>query len=71
MHDPKLAEHFSAGLDLSELSSRDLPSGIEHSRLWHRIFETIQFGSVAVIAVLKGAVMGGGLELACAVAAPK
>jgi (methylthio)acryloyl-CoA hydratase len=59
-------EHFSAGLDLSELSSRDIPAGIEHSRLWHRIFETIQFGSVPVIAVLKGAVIGGGLELACA-----
>jgi (methylthio)acryloyl-CoA hydratase len=59
-------EHFSAGLDLSELSSRDIPSGIEHSRLWHRIFETIQFGSVPVIAVLKGAVIGGGLELASA-----
>lgn len=53
-------EHFSAGLDLSELSSRDIPSGIEHSRLWHRIFETIQFGSVPVIAVLKGAVIGVG-----------
>src|ERR1700739_3965785 len=58
--------HFSAGLELSGLSSRDSPSGIEHSRLWHRIFETIQFGSVPVIAVLKGAVIGGGLELACA-----
>jgi enoyl-CoA hydratase/carnithine racemase len=41
-------------------------SGIAHSRLWHRIFETIQFGRVPVIAVLKGAVIGGGLELACA-----
>jgi enoyl-CoA hydratase/carnithine racemase len=59
-------EHFSAGLDLSELSERDLVSGIAHSRLWHRIFETIQFGPVPVVAVLKGAVIGGGLELACA-----
>jgi enoyl-CoA hydratase/carnithine racemase len=59
-------EHFSAGLDLAELSARDIPSGIEHSRLWHGIFERIQFGSVPVIAVLKGAVIGGGLELACA-----
>jgi enoyl-CoA hydratase/carnithine racemase len=59
-------EHFSAGLDLSELSERDIVSGIAHSRLWHRIFDNIQFGSVPVIAVLKGAVIGGGLELACA-----
>jgi (methylthio)acryloyl-CoA hydratase len=59
-------EHFSAGLDLSELSERDTVAGIAHSRLWHRIFENIQFGQVPVIAVLKGAVIGGGLELACA-----
>lgn len=59
-------DHFSAGLDLTELSDRDTVSGIAHSRLWHRIFETIQFGRVPVIAVLKGAVIGGGLELACA-----
>jgi (methylthio)acryloyl-CoA hydratase len=39
-------ERFSAGLDLSELSSRDIPSGTEHSRLWHRIVGTIQFGPV-------------------------
>jgi enoyl-CoA hydratase/carnithine racemase len=59
-------EHFSAGLDLSELSERDVVSGIHHSRLWHRIFEDIEFGRVPVVAVLKGAVIGGGLELACA-----
>jgi (methylthio)acryloyl-CoA hydratase len=58
-------EHFSAGLDLSELSERDTVGGIAHSRLWHRIFENIQFAQVPVIAVLKGAVIGGGLELAC------
>lgn len=59
-------DHFSAGLDLSELSDRDTVSGIAHSRLWHRIFADIEFGRVPVIAVLKGAVIGGGLELACA-----
>jgi (methylthio)acryloyl-CoA hydratase len=58
-------EHFSAGLDLSELTGLDVAAGIAHSRLWHRIFENIQFGRVPVIAVLKGAVIGGGLELAC------
>ena len=57
-------EHFSAGLDLSELTDLDIAAGIAHSRLWHRIFENIQFGRVPVIAVLKGAVIGGGLELA-------
>jgi (methylthio)acryloyl-CoA hydratase len=59
-------EHFSAGLDLSELNERDVTQGIAHSKLWHRAFDTIQFGKVPVVAVLHGAVVGGGLELAAA-----
>jgi enoyl-CoA hydratase/carnithine racemase len=59
-------EHFSAGLDLSELEERDVTQGIAHSGLWHRAFEKIQFGKVPVVAVLHGAVVGGGLELAAA-----
>jgi len=59
-------EHFSAGLDLSELEERDVFAGIEHSRSWHRAFDLIQFGKVPVVAVLHGAVVGGGLELAAA-----
>jgi enoyl-CoA hydratase/carnithine racemase len=58
--------HFSAGLDLSELTERDTSEGLAHSRMWHRVFDAIQFGAVPVIAVLRGAVIGGGLELACA-----
>lgn len=56
--------HFCAGLDLSELKERDVGAGIEHSRRWHAAFEQVQFGRVPVIAVLHGAVVGGGLELA-------
>jgi enoyl-CoA hydratase/carnithine racemase len=59
-------EHFSAGLDLSELVETDLNGAIEHSRLWHRAFEAIEFGRVPVVSALHGAVVGGGLELACA-----
>jgi (methylthio)acryloyl-CoA hydratase len=59
-------EHFSAGLDLSELSERGVVAGIEHSHFWHRAFERIEFGKAPVIAVLRGAVIGGGLELAAA-----
>jgi (methylthio)acryloyl-CoA hydratase len=59
-------EHFSAGLDLSELNERDVTQGITHSGLWHRAFEKIQFGKVPVVVVLHGAVVGGGLELAAA-----
>ena len=59
-------DHFCAGLDLSELSKRSTADGIRHSMMWHRAFSQIQFGAVPVVAVLHGAVVGGGLELACA-----
>jgi (methylthio)acryloyl-CoA hydratase len=60
-------EHFSAGLDLTELEERDVFGGVAHSSSWHRAFERIEFGKVPVVAVLHGAVVGGGLELAAAV----
>ena len=59
-------EHFCAGLDLSELAEHDIAGGIAHSRSWHAAFDAIQAGRVPVIAVLHGAVIGGGLELASA-----
>ena len=59
-------DHFSAGLDLNELTERDFSEAVDHSRNWHRIFEQIEFGRVPVVSVLHGAVVGGGLELACA-----
>ncbi|HKG01453.1 MAG TPA: crotonase/enoyl-CoA hydratase family protein [Xanthobacteraceae bacterium] len=59
-------DHFSAGLDLGELVERDIIDGVAHSRMWHRVFDRIQFGRVPVVAVLHGAVIGGGLELAAA-----
>lgn len=58
-------DHFCAGLDLSELKDHDVFGGIEHSRMWHSAFERVQFGRVPVVSVLCGAVVGGGLELAC------
>ncbi|MEK8050237.1 crotonase/enoyl-CoA hydratase family protein [Ideonella sp. DXS22W] len=57
-------DHFCAGLDLSELVERDIQAAILHSRGWHACFDAVQFGKVPVIAVLHGAVVGGGLELA-------
>ena len=61
-----VGENFSAGLDLSELSERSTIEGVVHSMMWHRAFEQIELGRVPVVAVLKGAVVGGGLELAVA-----
>lgn len=61
-----IGDNFSAGLDLSELTERDATAGLMHSRMWHRAFDAIQHARVPVIAALKGAVIGGGLELACA-----
>jgi enoyl-CoA hydratase/carnithine racemase len=57
-------DHFCAGLDLNEMAEQDVGAGILHSRRWHAAFDQIQFGPVPVIAVLHGAVVGGGFDLA-------
>ncbi|MBI4921087.1 MAG: crotonase/enoyl-CoA hydratase family protein [Devosia nanyangense] len=58
--------HFSAGLDLSEQVQREPQAVMRHSRNWHAVTNLIQFGGVPVVAVMSGAVMGGGLEIAAA-----
>ena len=59
-------DHFSAGLDLAEHVSRSAAETMAHSRNWHRVMDLVQFGGLPVVSALKGAVMGGGLELAAA-----
>src|SRR5512134_219715 len=58
--------HFCAGLDLSELSERSVYEGVLHSRMWHAALDKVQYAPVPVIAVLHGATIGGGLEIAAA-----
>jgi enoyl-CoA hydratase/carnithine racemase len=60
--------HFCAGLDLVEHHREDRePSAFMHLCLrWHEAFNKMEYGGVPVIAALKGAVVGGGLELAAA-----
>jgi (methylthio)acryloyl-CoA hydratase len=60
--------HFCAGLDLVEHFKEDRqPADFMHLCLrWHEAFNKMEYGGVPIIAALKGAVVGGGLELASA-----
>lgn len=59
-------DHFCAGLDLVEHHEEDRsPAEFMHLCLrWHEAFNKMEYGGVPIIAALKGAVVGGGLELA-------
>ncbi|MBI3452748.1 MAG: crotonase/enoyl-CoA hydratase family protein [Rhodospirillales bacterium] len=52
--------------DLAEHKARTPIDVAHHSGAWHAAFRAIQFGRLPAIAVLRGAVIGGGLELAMA-----
>ncbi|MGL4488668.1 MAG: crotonase/enoyl-CoA hydratase family protein, partial [Rhizobiaceae bacterium] len=61
-------DHFCAGLDLVEHHKADR-SPAEFWQLclrWHEAFNKMEYGGVPIIAALRGAVVGGGLELASA-----
>jgi enoyl-CoA hydratase/carnithine racemase len=57
---------FCAGLDLAEHRTREPAEVFHNSRSWHATFSTIRRGNIPAVAVLHGATVGGGLELAAA-----
>jgi enoyl-CoA hydratase/carnithine racemase len=60
-------EHFCAGLDLIELLQKRTNDSIKatrRSRKWHQVFDLMQHGELPIVSVLKGGVIGGGLEIA-------
>jgi enoyl-CoA hydratase/carnithine racemase len=67
-------EHFCAGLDLAEQVERSSDMAMAHSRMWHDHLNKVQFGGLPMVTAMRGAVIGGGLEVAAAchvrVAAP-
>ncbi len=62
--------NFCAGLDLAEALKRatgQTPAPRKRKRhTWHEVFDQIERGPIPFVAALQGAVVGGGLELACA-----
>jgi (methylthio)acryloyl-CoA hydratase len=58
--------HFCAGADLSRVAETRGAAAFRLSRIAHQAFDRIEYGAVPVVAVLQGAVIGGGLEIAAA-----
>ena len=68
-----IGDNFSAGLDLAEALSWMDPNASKEAKAkrnrrgrWHRSFDLIARGPIPWVAALKGACIGGGLELASA-----
>lgn len=59
-------DHFCAGLDLGEFSTKSPMEAVRGSRRWHAVFEQIERGTIPWVCAMHGAVVGGGLELASA-----
>ncbi len=59
-------DHFSAGLDLVEhhKEQRTAADFMHVCLRWHEAFNKMEYGGIPIIAALKGATVGGGLELA-------
>ena len=59
-------DHFCAGLDLVEHYNQDRTAAqfMAICQDWHEAFNKMEYGGVPIVGALKGAVVGGGLELA-------
>jgi enoyl-CoA hydratase/carnithine racemase len=57
-------EHFSAGLDLSEIPDMSAAEGVQHSHAWYPRLRAAAVRPCAAGGGAAGAVVGGGLELA-------
>lgn len=60
------SNHFCAGMDLKENVARAPLDVMRSSQRWHSTFNRVQHCGRPVVALLNGAVIGGGLELALA-----
>jgi len=58
-------KHFCSGLDLSEHKIAEPFPSVLYSREGHRIFDSIKNCGRPIVTAMQGAVIGGGLELAC------
>jgi enoyl-CoA hydratase/carnithine racemase len=59
-------DNFSAGLDLKQHAERMATGKRSSGRTWHAAFDMIARGAIPFVAALRGACIGGGLELASA-----
>src|SRR5262245_21508580 len=59
-------DHSCSGPALGELTCHGIAQAMGHARSWQRGLERMEFGKAPVVAVLHGAVVGGGLEIAAA-----
>ena len=57
--------HFCAGLDLTEHKTTTPFPSMLYSREWHKLVQGIRDCGRPVVTAMQGAVIGGGLEMAC------
>src|SRR5260370_12248883 len=59
-----IGDHFSSGLDLSELTEQDATEGLQHSQRWHPVFDLVQYCRLPVILGLNGSRLRARLRVA-------